>query len=172
MLSRWATVVLVVVFTAGCGATHNRVAVGSNTTGLTACEVLSAADAARVLGGSVVEGESTPHLPSSSCLYDGPNRSLLFFKLHTATPSVLALTFRTMREPGRVVVGGSATQPVALPRWKVIPGLGDEALWTPPDLEIRSGSRLLELSARLLSGQELGRLIAVARLALQRLERH
>ncbi len=181
--TRWTGLVLVVAIGgAGCSAAHHEAAIRGAVTGPAACSVLTAGDAARVLGGPVaVNPTLNPalHVAHWNCFYIAANTtfstkstpSALSLQLDTSTATELARMFRSRRAgTERVVVVPPATKPPASQlRVKVISGLGDEALSDSQSLQIRLGNRLLIVTAEMHGVPDLDGSIAAARLALQRL---
>lgn len=170
---------VVALLGAGCSAGHGA-AIRGAVTGPAACDLITARDAARLLG-APVEPNLDAHVPRWNCIYQAANTSLsltssaMSLQLDTATSTGLARMFRALRngtERVRVVVVPPATTPrTTRLRWQVVAGVGDEALWDSQGLQVRSGDRLLEISVEIRGMPDLGRSVAAARLALQRLSR-
>jgi hypothetical protein len=161
------------MLTAACSSAHaaGQIRTVSNPR---ACDVVTASAAASVLG-TAVAPNTAPHIPAWTCTYLGERLDAKTHlpasasaTLQRGSRSTLARMFE-LRQAGRVrIVPNNAPKP---PPPRVVPGVGDEALWDGTWLLTRDGEWLLSVSVRARNGPDIGRSIALARVGLHQLAR-
>jgi len=170
--TRWGAAVLatVVVFGLG-GCRHSKSATAKQ---VSACELVTASDAAQVLGIDIAKVHQVPgKTPSSLCSYDYPHLPTNFGTAivgQSIPVTNVSISYFAGERAKRFFETFKRAHPPSVSVTDVS-GIGKDALWDGQSLLVLTGTARLDLQVQVDGTYDKGRAISAARIALAHLKR-